>query len=471
MKRSFPVTGFCLVLLLFFYLSSPAQTKVQGLSPAEIQDQAHKDSLEKALAAAPADSIRLKLLWNLDQAYLSTNPAKSLEYEKQRLAIGLKNNDLHAQTSAYINMGRAAIYKGDMTAAKDWLKKGYALAEKRKDSLNMGMALLNLGAVSQDVSDYTDALDYYIRSVHIARAIRDTPLTNLNNLNIGIIYYSQANYTRAEEYALQVLPLIDSVHGDLHGNLQVAPKAMETLGNIYVKENKIALAQYYYQRAIRLYEAQKNEMGLATVYSHFTAFYLKNKPDSSLYYAFKAQTIWDKISPDYILAGENMANIGSIYYEMAVDSLHPANNKTALLQKAEKYLSMSLAAALKTHRAEELIHYYGQLAGVQDLLHEYKQAYDNSAKAFDLNDSLYSQDEKNKLASLDEKYQVQLREDQLTANRKTLAIQARQKYYLIGGIVLLAVIGALLYWQNRTRKRVNTTLLTLNCLLDEANEV
>ena len=41
MKRPFPVTGFCLALLVFFYLSSPAET----------QDQAHKDSLEKALAA------------------------------------------------------------------------------------------------------------------------------------------------------------------------------------------------------------------------------------------------------------------------------------------------------------------------------------------------------------------------------------------------------------------------------------
>jgi hypothetical protein len=79
------------------------------------------------------------------------------------------------------------------------------------------------------------------------------------------------------------------------------------------------------------------------------------------------------------------ANIGSIYYEMAVGSLHPANNKNALLQKAEKYLSMSLTAALKTHRVEDL----------------------------------------------------QLREDQLTANRKTLVIQARQKYYLIGVVGLL----------------------------------
>ena len=119
MKQSVSVAGFYLVFLVFLSLSSPAQTKAGGSSPAEIKDQAHKDSLEKALAATQADSIRLKLLWELDRAYISTNPAKSLAYEKQRLAIGLKNNDLHVQTSAYINMGRAAIYKGDMTQAKD----------------------------------------------------------------------------------------------------------------------------------------------------------------------------------------------------------------------------------------------------------------------------------------------------------------------------------------------------------------
>ncbi len=80
---------------------------------------------------------------------------------------------------------------------------------------------------------------------------------------------------------------------------------------------------------------------------------------------------------------------------------------------------------------------------MQNLLHEYQHAYDNSVKAYDLNDSLYSQNEKNKVASLDEKYQVQLREDQLAANRQTLAVQARQKYYLIAVITLLAVIGGI----------------------------
>jgi hypothetical protein len=193
---------------------------------------------------------------------------------------------------------------------------------------------------------------------------------------------------------------------------------MEILGVIYFKENKFALAWQYYRNSLRLYAKQKNDQGMATIYSHLAGFYL-NKPDSMLYFAFKAKAIWDRINPDYFMAGENIGNIAAAYYSMATDSLHPAKeNKTALLQKAEQYFSIALDFARKTRRVQELIIFYNQLAGVQNLLHEYKQAYDNSVKAYDLNDSLYSQDEKNKVASLDEKYQVQLREDQLAANRK-----------------------------------------------------
>jgi signal transduction histidine kinase len=328
-------------------------------------------------------------------------------------------------------------------------------------------ALLNLGAVSQAASDQTATLDDYLRALRIAKAIRDTPMMNLSSMNIGTVYVTEANYAKAEEYTLAVLPMIDSTRGDP----QQAPKAMEILGVIYFKENKFALAWQYYRNGLRLYGKQKNDQGMATIYSHLAGFYL-DKPDSMLYFAFKAKAIWDRINPDYFMAGENIANIAAAYYKMATDSMHPAKeNKTTLLRKAEQYFSIALDFARKTRRVQELIIFYNQLAGVQNLLHEYKRAYDNSVKAYDLNDSLYSQDEKNKVASLDEKYQVQLREDQLAANRKTLAVQARQKYYLIAGIVLLAIIGGMLYWRNRTRKRVNTTLLTLNSQLDEANEV
>ncbi len=318
MKRSVSVAGFYLVFLVCFSLSSAAQTKAGGLSPDEIKDQLYKDSLERALATAP-DSTKLKLLYFLDQAYISSNPTKSLEYEKKRLAVAEKLNNLHVQASAYIGMSRPALYKNDIPDAKIWLERGYTLAEKRKDSALMLRALLNLGAVSQASSDQTATLDDYLRALRIAKAIRDTPMMNMSSMNISTVYVDEANYVKAEEYTLPVLSLIDSTRGDP----QQAPKAMEILGVIYFKENKFALAWQYYRNSLRLYAKQKNDQGMATIYSHLAGFYL-NKPDSMLYFAFKAKAIWDRINPDYFMAGENIGNFAAAYYSMATYSLHPA---------------------------------------------------------------------------------------------------------------------------------------------------
>jgi signal transduction histidine kinase len=42
---------------------------------------------------------------------------------------------------------------------------------------------------------------------------------------------------------------------------------------------------------------------------------------------------------------------------------------------------------------------------------------------------------------------------------------------LIAGLALVIIIGGLLYWQGRSRKKINTTLMVLNNQLDEANKI
>ena len=42
---------------------------------------------------------------------------------------------------------------------------------------------------------------------------------------------------------------------------------------------------------------------------------------------------------------------------------------------------------------------------------------------------------------------------------------------LIAGLTLAVTIGGLLFWQSRSRKKTNTTLIVLNNQLDDANKV
>src|ERR1700761_2025252 len=361
------------------------------------QDVPSVESKEKALASAD-DTTKMHLLVELDNACIGTSPAKSLAYEKQRLAIAEKLDDHWSKPAALIAMSRAAIYLNDLGEAKTWLKQALQLAAKRNEKRLMALALINLGAVSQGNTDNTASLDYYLRAVRLTREIRDTPLTVTATGNIGIVYYTEGDYAKAEAYTLEELPLIDSNRGDQ----QTRAKAMDELGNIYFKENKHDLALRSYESALRIYSRQNNQQGVATIYGHYVSIY-ENKPDSALFYAFKAREIWDRVNPDNYLAGENFNNIGEMYYVKATDSLaKPAEDKATLLREAEKYTQMGLRISLRTHRAEELIYAYNQLARIEAELNDFKTAYENIAKGAKLNDSLFSQDEKNRIASMEE---------------------------------------------------------------------
>jgi signal transduction histidine kinase len=88
-----------------------------------------------------------------------------------------------------------------------------------------------------------------------------------------------------------------------------------------------------------------------------------------------------------------------------------------------------------------------------------------------LHDSLYSQENKNKIAGLESQREIDLKEQQLQTNKLALSNAKRTRVALIAGAALLFIIGSLLFYQNRTRRKTNTTLLQLNSKLDEANKI
>src|ERR1700760_648291 len=118
MRHSVRAAGFILILLIGADL------------PVAAQDAHSIESKEKSPAAAD-DTTKMHLLVGLDNAYIGTNPAKSLAYEKQRLAIARKLDDHWATPAALIAMSRAAIYLNHLDDAKTWLKQALQLAEKR----------------------------------------------------------------------------------------------------------------------------------------------------------------------------------------------------------------------------------------------------------------------------------------------------------------------------------------------------
>jgi signal transduction histidine kinase len=64
-----------------------------------------------------------------------------------------------------------------------------------------------------------------------------------------------------------------------------------------------------------------------------------------------------------------------------------------------------------------------------------------------------------------------IRHTEIALQTLTISDQQKQKVFFTGGLLLLGIIGGLIFYQSRNRKKTNTTLMVLNTELDEANKI
>ena len=98
------------------------------------------------------------------------------------------------------------------------------------------------------------------------------------------------------------------------------------------------------------------------------------------------------------------------------------------------------------------------MATVNELKGDYKNAYLHFKDFYTINDSLFSQENKNKIAEIDGNYQLSLKDKEIQLNQVTIASQKKQQLFFIIGLILISAIGLLLFRQNKINKQTNKIL-------------
>ena len=192
-----------------------------------------------------------------------------------------------------------------------------------------------------------------------------------------------------------------------------------------------------------------------------------------------AKKIWDENPTENVLPLINIGNLGVAYLDIVrynglkaikPDTLIPANPAEDL-KIAESYLRQAIQIALQKNDPENKSYFTGVLAELQACKGDYKNAYENIRSYYDAQDSLYSQENKNKLAALESQRAIDFKNKEIENKELQIGNQKKNMWLLVSLIAFLAVIGILLYSQSLSRKKTNTTLLQLNTELDEANKI
>lgn len=449
-----------LILILIVYSKlSLAQNKV--------------DSLIGLIPSTSNDTLKARLYNRIFNELAGEDLEKALAYARIGLAHAEKMKWRRGIAVFRDDIGRVYSDKSNYDSAIYYYNKSLAIHIEDKDSVNIATSYNNIGNANQNIrSDYAVAASYYFKALEIAEAIKNDDIKTIYLDNISRLYMIQQNSAKAIEFAIRALE-----RAKINDNIKGIALALETIGNIYFQEKDLLKAKAYYDSSYTFFLKLGDRMGIAIALTK-KALTMANDYREILAARLEARKIFDEINPLHINAITNMGNIGYSYFDLArYDSGRSKNsanlplyNKAELLAKSEEYFKQAISLCEQTGEFDTRSFFMGNLAELQAYKGDYKNAYFNFKSYSDIQDSIYSQENKNRIAAAESQRELDKKNSELQIKQLALLNQRKTTWGLIAGLALLTTIGLLITNQYRRQKRNNELLMRLNNELDVANK-
>lgn len=294
------------------------------LGPLIAQNKPRIDSLERSLTAVNSDTLKVQTLYFLCWEYMTSDPARALDYGKRSLELAKKMGFKKGEGTALSNMGSVYWTKGDYPNAENYYSAAMEASKEAMDSVGLSTATKNLGLVYASQGKYAEALKYLLEIIELDKR-RKNPLGMAKSMNyVAGIYYYQAKYSRALEYYSaankiyeeknektglaqtflgmglcydmmkdydQSLALFNrsvQLNKELGNNIGLADNYIN-MGNVYMKNQDYEKAEKYFNEALALYLTIDNKQGQAYVYASLTSIYSrKGVLDRTIFFSQKA---------------------------------------------------------------------------------------------------------------------------------------------------------------------------------------
>ncbi|RYY62444.1 MAG: sensor histidine kinase [Chitinophagaceae bacterium] len=429
---------------------------------AQLQGQPLIDSLVAALPSMKEDSAKVKAYSKISQVYYQVNIKQSFPYVKQGLELAEKIGWKKGIANLNNNLGLYISDTGNYEAGNEHYKKSLEINTELGSANNQINNLNNLGRNYQAIADYSTAATYFFRALAIAQEIKSDDHISLVGTNLAACFLNQKNFPKAKEYAD-----LTYLHAGRAGNFSNMVNALMTFGTVEIAAMDTSKARAYLERALAITEEHGLYSDMAKVLLNLSVIVI---PDyrRSIPLMLRVDSIIGQTSPGSEADVINKFNLAENNFQLSRQA--GPEEKKVLLRESAKFLAQAKALMLEDRP--------GMMANVllleSDIAEDsgdFGSALRNYRRAIAINDSLFSQEKKNEIAELEGKHKLTLKDNEIAINRLMLANQRKTQWGLIAGLGCFVIIVALLYWQNRIRKRNNTTLMVLNQELDEANKV
>ncbi len=493
-----------------------------------IGQQKAVESLTKKLEEYKKDdSGKADLMLQLAASYYGTNTQKLSETAKDAYQLSSSINYKKGAAEALKLQGAAAISQGDFPGAESYFTQSLNGFQQINYLPGIAVCYSNLGSVKLYQNQYANALKLYQTSIRYAEKAGDYKTSAMAYGNMGIIYSEMKDYHKAllkftsalqnhtqaknengmassysnigtvyfnqdrNEEALQYYQLALSKNQEIGNQLGIARES-GNLASLYMKINRYQDAFNNVKAALKINEELNNKKGVALNNQQLGEFYLHEKQYEKALDHFrksvkKATEIGAKDiekanfkSINELYDQRNMADSAYYFYKKFVGLKEDMDNETNRKQISRLEIQYEFDSKEEKYKTQQIID-QERLKQNQLLLSINNLRLSESNKERDLaqmgiqrteselrNKKLES-DARQKQLEISRK-ENQLKQNEIKVNKLRLNEKEKERWYLLSGVSVFALIGGLLFYQNQQRKKANRKLEVLNQQLDRANQ-
>ncbi|HWK07752.1 MAG TPA: tetratricopeptide repeat-containing sensor histidine kinase [Puia sp.] len=419
------------------------------------------DSLQKEASRPGEDTNKVLTLARLAGAWSLIDLNKAFPPANEALRLSQKLHWLRGIANMENNLGMYMSDTGNTVDSRKHFEISYKLNVQRDSKINVVNNLLNIGRTYSYESDFPKAVDYFFKALTIAEAIKSEQKMALVGNNLASNFFKQHNFKKTLEYGLYTVD--HAAKGDDPSSMV---KGLGFTGDAQAGIGDTLAAIRSLDSAIAV--ARRADLRLDLSEALGDRALLESNLEKKIRLLEEDDQLMEKVNPNSAAHVSLKASLGSDYLQLAKQTAGPSE-KARLLKNADKYLTSAKAMAESRKNPARLAEVLQMMAALEEYQGRYQAALADHKRMEAINDSLFSQDNKNQIAGLEAKHTVALKDAELTLSQVRLSDQRKTTLNLITGLVCLAIFFGLLYWQSRSRKKANAALQQTNRELEAAN--
>lgn len=441
----------------------------------------------KRLSSYPADSIKKENIPEPTNNPVHNNFLGKIAGGERDLQKAKQKNDVKGIITSLNHLASAYAHNSEEGKAMDLYFQSLDWSRKTNNPKAESHALLNLGVLYMRMGGYPQALKYFVETMEVSEKVPDYDRKANILFNIAKIYQLQNDLPKTEATLQKAIALEDQREKKNYSHLCMFHTK---LGFIY-KEDSLSFsnALHHFNLALqyakkipsehnahaiamtlvnlgRLYQNRSN-FKKALYYNSLTFQMARKYQNTSLEalgyqnigYIYKSMGRLQQSNEKYRMAKNLYAKSG-LKDKMATIENYLAENFVSLQQydSAEIHAVEALKIANKSSFPELSRKALSQLVDIASRQHQFEKALQYQQQYQQINDTLLNKEKNAQIARLQVLFDTQQKQRQiqflqLEAGRRNMLL-----YLVIVGCILLLLIGALLFRQQKIKRQKDALL-------------